>query len=52
MMGVGFALRKSTTSSAHQISPQKPQVLSLSVFATKSDALHSPLVETTYERSL
>ena len=52
VMGVGFVLRKLRTRSAHQIPPQKPQVPSLSVFATKSDALNSSFVETTYERSL
>jgi hypothetical protein len=50
-MGVGFALRKSPSSTARRLSLQKPQVLSLSVFAAKSDALESSLDQTTYERS-
>jgi hypothetical protein len=39
MMGVRFALGKSTSISARQLPLQKPQVLSLSAFAAKSDAL-------------
>jgi hypothetical protein len=39
MMGVRFALGKSTSISARQLPLQKPQVLSLSAFAAKSGAL-------------
>jgi len=47
-MGVRVALRKSPSPTARQLPLQKPQVLSLSVFAAKSDALESSLDNTTY----
>lgn len=40
-MVVGFALRKSIAPTTRQISLQKPQVSSLSVFAAKSDVLQA-----------